>query len=174
MSMTFFLFTLSYILVCPPMQLNFHLKSVNDNQGYLFSGQRTKRLPDYLGGGAAIGGSTASLVVAGTEERRILLWDPQMVIFTIICIISMSLEAKFSSTTLGRSHRSFSLKIMKCTLAKICLIIFYTRTLTLSHFLLLLKTFLVWALYSEHIFFFSMSQETKYKMLSSNCDRVRF
>lgn len=59
------------------MQVNFHLKSVNDNKWLtnkaifsLIREQRdTKRLPDYLGGGAAIGGLTASLVAAGTEDK---------------------------------------------------------------------------------------------------------
>lgn len=64
---------LAYIFNCPPMQVNFHLKSVHITNGQpkrLSSGQRTKRskeIPDLLGGGAAAGRSEAPL--AGTEER---------------------------------------------------------------------------------------------------------
>jgi hypothetical protein len=79
------------------------------------------------------GGSAASIVAAGSEERRNFCESPRWVICAINCIISMSQEASFSSTKTdsflhpvfiikgGGSQRSSYFKKMKCTLAKICL-----------------------------------------------------
>lgn len=68
-----------------------------------------KRRPDHLGGGAAIGGSTVSLVTSGAEERRHFLWEPQMIIFPINYIISTSQEASFPSKTDSLLHQGFTL-----------------------------------------------------------------
>lgn len=158
------------------MQVNFHLKSVNDNKwltkkAALFWSENKEIQRDDLskettwplgrwGSYWRINSIPCNFWGWGEETFPVRPTDdniPYKIHHLHVTRSKFSFQDRFTPAsgvyTLGWSHRSFHLKKMKCTLAKVCLILSCTGTLTLSY-LLLLRRHSWFELYIHHIHFF--------------------